>query len=382
MHLVKATSFEDRYSYLNTLKNLFFERAEEVDRTNRFVTANIEDLKACGYTALTVPREYGGSGISLYELVRFQEKIAEGDGATALSIGWHMGIIKNEAEKHQWNEKFFHVLCEKVMNGALVNSAASEAVTGSPTRGGKPATTAVKKGDQWLINGRKTFTTMAPVLDYFFVTATIEATDQVGNFLIPRTVNGVSIEETWNSIAMRGTGSHDLLLNNVSIPAEHLLEIINKKAAKASGWLLHIPACYLGIAQAAQNEAVHFAQHYSPNSITGTIAELPNVQEKIGRIELELMKARSFLYDVAKKWDQAADTDRERLLPQLSAVKMSVTNSAIHIVDLAMRIVGAKSLSMNNPLQRLYRDVRAGLHNPPMDDMTLTLLAKSKLKNS
>lgn len=61
--------------------------------------------------------------------------------------------------------------------------------------------------------------------------------------------------------------------------------------------------------------------------------------------------------------------------PVLGAVKLTVTNAAIEAVDLAMRIVGARSLSLKSPLQRYYRDVRAGIHNPPMDDMTVQILS-------
>ena len=64
---------------------------------------------------------------------------------------------------------------------------------------------------------------------------------------------------------------------------------------------------------------------------------------------------------------------------ELAAVKHIATNSANKIVDLAMRIVGARSLSAKNPLQRYFRDVRAGLHNPPSDDMILYNLAKDVL---
>ncbi|MBN4900050.1 acyl-CoA dehydrogenase, partial [Staphylococcus sp. EG-SA-21] len=71
---------------------------------------------------------------------------------------------------------------------------------------------------------------------------------------------------------------------------------------------------------------------------------------------------------------------------ELGAAKHVVVNHSIKIIDIAMRIVGAKSLQMERPLQRYYRDIRAGLHNPPMDDVTITKLAKkareerSKLK--
>jgi alkylation response protein AidB-like acyl-CoA dehydrogenase len=96
-------------------------------------------------------------------------------------------------------------------------------------------------------------------------------------------------------------------------------------------------------------------------------------------MELKIMQAESFLYSIAKQWDAALENEREKMLPALGAVKLTVTNAAISIVDLAMRIVGAKSLSLQNPLQRYYRDVRAGLHNPPMDDMTIELLAKESI---
>jgi alkylation response protein AidB-like acyl-CoA dehydrogenase len=163
------------------------------------------------------------------------------------------------------------------------------------------------------------------------------------------------------------------------VEEEYLVEVLGRRKKGASGWLLHIPACYLGIAQAAQTYAIDFAKNYSPNSIDGSIIELPNVQQKIGEMELELMRARHFLYSVAKQWDESAEEKRNEMKPELGAVKHTVTNAAIKVVDIAMRVVGAQSLSQKNPLQRYYRDVRAGLHNPPMDDMTIQLLAASAI---
>ncbi|MDR4948203.1 acyl-CoA dehydrogenase family protein [Neobacillus cucumis] len=381
MNFSQIDSIEERLKLLKSLSETFSLRAHQIDIEGSFPFANINDLKTSGYTTLTIPAKYGGQEISLYELVRLQEMIAEGDGATALSIGWHMGIIMNLHEKNLWNDSTFKLLCEKVNNGSLINSAQTEPKTGSPTRGGRPETTAFKEGQGWVINGRKTFTTMAPVLDFFIVNATINETNEIANFLIPRETKGIIIEETWDSIALRGTGSHDLILENVIVPEVYLVERPNAKNRKANGWLLHIPACYLGISKAAQRYAIKFAMDYSPSSIKGTIIDLPNVRQKIGEMELKLMQAESFLYSVAKQWDEAGEQEREKMLPALGAVKLTVTNAAIEIVDLAMRIVGAKSLSIQNPLQRYYRDVRAGLHNPPMDDMTMELLAKESIFN-
>lgn len=379
MDFLRSTSKSQRLLIMDELKNSFLTRAAMIDQEGLFPYENIQNLKELGYTSLTVPQMFGGKEISLSELTMLQERIAEGDGATALSIGWHMGIMKNLGEKNNWPQETYEMLCEQVKNGALVNGAASETQTGSPTRGGKPATLAIKKSGKWFINGRKIFTTMAPVLDFFIVSATMED-GRVGNFLISKNNDGVLIEETWDSISMRGTGSHDLVLDNVSVNEECLVEVLTPGNKKANGWLLHIPACYLGIAQAAQTYAIQFSKEYSPSSLSGTISELPNVQQKIGEMELLLMQSRHFLYSVANQWDMSNEEDRNQMQPLLSAVKLSVTNSAITIVDLAMRVVGAKSLSIKNPLQRYYRDVRAGLHNPPMDDMTIKLLAETRLK--
>lgn len=266
--------------------------------------------------------------------------------------------------------------------GALLNRAATEPRTGSPTRGGKPETTAVKQSDgSWKITGRKTFTTLSPVLDYFLVAATDDDSGDVNEYLIPRENDGVEIEETWDSVAMHGTGSHDLVLNDVHIPASYLVEAKrNERKARPSGWLLHIPATYSGIALAARNEALQFATTYSPTSITGTISEIPNVRRLLGQIEMKLHQSRQILFTTARAWDEEPE-QRHQMIAQLQVAKYTVTNTALEVVDLAMRIVGARSLSAKSPLQRHYRDVRAGLHNPPMDDSVIELLAKQAIQS-
>ena len=133
---------DDQLELMSELSKRFFSRAHQVDIDGSFPYDNIQDLKDTGYTSLTVPKKYGGKEISLFNMLRFQEKIAEGDGATALSIGWHMGIIKNLTEKMSWNENIFKQVCEEVKKGSLINSAATEPRTGSPTRGGRPETIA------------------------------------------------------------------------------------------------------------------------------------------------------------------------------------------------------------------------------------------------
>ena len=349
-------------------------KAREVDEQSRFPFEAHKLLLQIGYPRLTLPKEYGGEGLSVYDMVLIQETLASYDENASLSLGWTLGVIGELYEKELWTEDLLKAFAQEVIEGATVNRAASEAATGSPTRGGRPGTNAVSTKDGWLLNGRKIFTTASPVLDYFLTSAWVEEKEQVGFFLIHKDVPGLSIEENWEMSAMRGTSSHDLVLQDVVVPSNYLVELPNHPSGgKINGWLLHIPATYLGIAQAAREYALHFANHHQPNSLNAPISTLPNVQQALGEIELKLQQARFVLYGVAEAYDDPAR--RDTLTNEIAVAKHTVTNIAIDIVDKAMRVVGAKSLQLTNPLQRYYRNVRAGLHNPPMDDMTIIKLA-------
>lgn len=353
--------------------------AKEVDEQSRFPFEAHKLLLQIGYPKLTLPKEYGGEGLSVYDMVLVQETLASYDENASLSLGWTLGVVGELYEKKLWTDDLLSFFAQEINNGAIINRAVSEVATGSPTRGGRPGTNAVSIEEGWLLNGRKIFTTASRVLDYFLTSAWIEEKNKIGFFLIHKDVQGLSIEENWEMSAMRGTSSHDLVLKDVIVPVSHLVELpSHPSGGKINGWILHIPATYLGIAQAARDYALHFANHHQPNSLNAPISTLPNVQQLLGDIELMLHQARFVLYGVAEAYDDPAR--RELITNEMAVAKHTVTNLAIEIVDKAMRVVGAKSLQLTNPLQRYYRNVRAGLHNPPMDDMTIIKLANAAIE--
>ena len=363
---------------LSTVEKMFKENAQQIDQQAMFPHDNITKLREIGYTKLTLPKALGGEGFTVYDAVLMHETLASYDANTALTIGWTLLTVGELFENQYWAAENLTYLAEQVADGAIINRALSEFAMGSPVRGGKPVTTATRQGDKWCINGRKNYTTGAPELDFFLTSVWLEEEESIAFFLIPKTATGLSIEETWDVMSMRATGSHDLVLENVLLEQSALVETPTAKAGfTINGWLLLIPATYLGIAQAARDYAVNFANTHSPNSIEGTIGQLPNVQVLIGEIELELAKARFTLYGAAQAY--CDKKMKMHLTNEVNVAKHVVTNASLTIVDKAMRIVGAKSLQNSNPLQRYYRDVRAGLHNPPMDDVTIKKLAESAL---
>ncbi|MDP4095899.1 acyl-CoA/acyl-ACP dehydrogenase [Paenibacillus sp. P96] len=374
---IRNEAEQQRAAKIDKLAASFAARAAQHDREGSFPFENFADLRKAGYLQLTVPKAYGGDEISLYEMVQAQERLAYGDGSTALGVGWHLGQILYLRTSGKWPEALFAAFCRDVVEqGAMLNVFASEASSGSPSRGGRPETTAVRTDGGWLISGRKTFSTLSPILDRFVVTAYIPEEDTVGEFLV-QVNDRVSMEETWDTLGMRGTGSHDIVLDQAFAAAD--TRIPGKGADEGGGWYLHIPACYMGIALAARDFAVDFAANYKPSSIQGPIAELPLVQQSIGQMEAELRTARCLLYATADRWDHH-EALRPELRPELGLAKYTVTHSALKVVDLAMRVVGGTSLSRTLPLERYYRDVRAGLHNPPMDNTVMQMLAATALK--
>lgn len=375
---------------LAALEGSFKKAAQKIDEQSQFPLDHINQLRQIGYTKLTLPKQLGGEGLNVYDSILLQETLGSYDGSTALAVGWTLLTVGELYENQHWESSKLLAFAKEVEKGAMINRAVSEMTTGSPIRGGRPGTLAKREGEHWILNGRKSYTTGSFALDYFLTSAWVEEKEQIGFFLISKDNPGVSIEETWDVMAMRGTASHDLVLDNVLVDQSDLVELPDNSARhKVNGWLLLIPATYLGIAQAARDCALQFANTHSPNSIDGTIANLPNVQSLLGEIELELAKARFTLYGAAQSYvDYKANEkegDRlkeEKIIPLMNAINVAkhvVTNGALQVVDKAMRVVGAKSLQRTNPLQRYYRDVRAGLHNPPMDDITIKKLAEAAL---
>ena len=400
------------------LADRFAGRAEAHDRDRSFPHENFADLHRAGYLSLTIPTEFGGQGASILEAVLAHERLARGDGATSLGSAMHLSILGrlgravlagDAAEMGGWDRARYASVARAVIEeGALLNSAASEPETGSPSRGGRPATRATPttlstSGDTqvtpgFTITGRKTFTTMAPGLRFILVSATIDDDlgEAAGQFLLEAPLPGLRIEETWDTMAMRATASHDLALDAVSVPAHALLSrrpyapvepssvpqsssSASKAPAEGGGWALLIPAVYLGIATAAHDAALRFAKDRRPQPLNGkSISELPAIQRLIGEMEIALAESRALLFGVAEAWTEQPER-RAELLPLLAAAKYVATNRGVEIADKAMRIVGGAALATSHPVQRHFRDVRAGLYHPPMDDVALTLLAKAAL---
>ena len=362
----------------------FAGRAATHDRANTFPFENFQELHESGYLALTVPPEYGGGGIDSLELAAAQERLARGDGSTALAAGMHLLLVGRLATVRPWPEEAFaEVCCDIVERGALINSVHSEPDLGSPSRGGLPSTTATRTGDGWRIDGRKRWASLAPALGWVYALAAVVEDGKEprrGNFLLRADTPGVRVEETWDNHGMRATGSHDLVLEDVRLPESALVPDTGAPVpggGKDWGGFAG-PAVFLGVATAARDFAVAYANERTPNGMAHPIAHLQTVQHRVAEMELLLLQARTLLYDTAERWQRFPE-ERDALGWRLAAVKYTVSNHAIRVGDLALRVTGSAGLSRALPLERHVRDLRVSIGQPPIDDAALTIIGKAAL---
>ena len=182
---------------------------------------------------------------------------------------------------------------------------------------------------------------------------------------------------------MRSTGSHDFVMDGCQLPMDRLATRRgatqgDPRAAAGMAWFaLGVAATTLGVARAARDYAVAFARERTPNS-QQTIKEYPGVRARIARIDLLLHRSRVLIQDAVASWE-APPTEGLSSVNRIAIAKIDTLNNCIEAVDLAMRVVGGVSLLKSRPIERYYRDVRAGLHNPPIEDRALEMLSRAAL---
>ena len=155
---------------------------EPHERDWSFASENLDALHRAGYLRLALPREYGGEGADVFDMVIAQERLARGDPASALVVGMTLNIIGRLRDELTWPREVYAAVCREIAaHGGGVNTCATEADLGSVSRGGIPAATATPAPGGWLVNGKKIFVTGAPGLRYFVTLVQLPPSAQAPN---------------------------------------------------------------------------------------------------------------------------------------------------------------------------------------------------------
>jgi uncharacterized NAD(P)/FAD-binding protein YdhS/alkylation response protein AidB-like acyl-CoA dehydrogenase len=348
-------------------------RAEAADRSNELSVENIEDIRQAGLCALAVPASLGGLEQDLGVAVELIGELGRNDPPSALillmQIFHHRWILASPNWPARLREE---VLRGAVRNGDLINALRVEPVQGSPVRGGLPSTLARRVPQGWLLNGRKIYSTGAEVLRWGLVwAATDETQPRVGEFLVPMHSPGVRIEKTWDHLGLRGSGSHDVVFEDVLVPSDHGADLRLPQEWSTSGdelgaWLpLMLAALYDGVARNARDWLVGWSQQRRPSNLAGSLAELPRFAAGVGEIDALLFTNRALL-------EQAVQTSSSQAGGVMAGlVKYSATRNAIQVVQQVLSLAGNHGLTRHNPVERHLRDVLCGRVHHPQDDLIL-----------
>jgi alkylation response protein AidB-like acyl-CoA dehydrogenase len=183
---------------------------------------------------------------------------------------------------------------------------------------------------------------------------------------------------------MRATGSHDLRLTDCVVPSMMLVERrppgnFDERGVALFAWFsTSIAAVYTGVATAARNFAVEYAQKRRPSVLARSIAHMPAVQFAVADMDIMLATARALTYTVADEWMAGQHHSPEGIV-RLLQPKYYATPNAIEVVNKAMGVVGGLGIYKTTPLERYYRDVRAGTFHPISQDIIREWLGKSAL---
>lgn len=359
-----------------TLAEDFATRAEEHDATASFPFENFGPLHESGLLALLVPEAAGGLGGGPVEALSVVNGIARGEPSTALILTLQYLFHGQMARSPHWSPELRdRVWRSAVEGGALINVLRVEPELGTPVRGGLPATVARRVPGGWRISGRKIYSTGSPALSWFGVWArSDDAEPLVGTWVVPRGSDGLEVEETWNHLGMRASGSHDVVFHDVFVPEDHAADIRPAEAWAApdpvtTAWVaLLFSAVYDGAARAARDWLVGFLKRRAPSNLGAPLATLPRFQEAVGAIDAGLHTNRILLRTTAEAIAAGAPPAPSDSL----FVKYTVTGNAIDAVSKAVEVTGNPGLDRNNPLQRHYRDVLCARIHSPQNDTILT----------
>lgn len=363
---------------LQNLSSEFAASAAHYDRHSEFPHANLQRLHEHGLLALTVPRQLGGSEASLAQARRVISAVARGEPSTALVLVMqylqHTRLQHNQAWPLHLRQR---VAREAVESGALINALRVEPDLGTPARGGLPGTLARRVEGGWRISGRKIYSTGIPGLTWLSVWArSDDAEPQVGTWLVHRETPGISVEETWDHLGMRATGSHDVIFDEVFVPLEQAVDIQPANVPRPSEldsngvlWLaVLLSSIYDGVARAARDWLVTWLAERTPANLGAPLASLPRFQELIGRIDALLLNNRVLL-------DAAAEG---RIAPgEATQIKYLVTSNAISAVELGIEAIGNPGLARGNPIERHYRDVLCSRIHTPQNDAILSAAGRA-----
>ena len=350
----------------------------EWDETQEFPVEIFKELGKLGMMGVLVPEEYGGAGLSYFEYSAIIQEIAKVDGSIGLSVAAHNSLCTghiltfgNEEQK----KKFLPKLATAEFIGAW---GLTEANTGSDA--GNMQCTAIKDGDDWIINGTKNWITHGKSADVAVVicrTGEPRTRDNCTAFIISRGTKGFSGGKKENKLGMRASETAEMVFDNCRIPDSARMGNVGsgfKQAMKVlDGGRISIAALGLGIAKGAYEASVLYAKER--HQFDQPIASFQGISFKLADMATEIKAAELLI-------DQACDLKirGENVTKESAIAKYYSSEIAVKVATDAVQIFGGYGYTKDFPVEKFYRDSKLCTIGEGTSEIQKIVIARELLK--
>jgi hypothetical protein len=350
----------------------------EWDEKSEFPAAVVKKLGAMGLLGVIFPPEYGGAGMGYVDYVLAIEELSAVDGSIGIivaahnSLGTnHIFLAGNEAQKRKY--------VPKLASGEWLGAwGLTEPGSGSDAGGAR--TTAVRRGDKWVLNGTKTFITNGSYADTAVVIAVTDkskGTHGLSAFVVEKGTKGFRPGKKENKLGLRASDTSELIFEECEIPAENLLGVEGEGFVDSmrvlDGGRISIAALSLGIARGALDAATKYVKER--RQFGKAIAEFQGIQWKLADMATELDAARLLTQRAAVLKDSGRTVTRESAMAKLFASEV-----AVRICNEAVQLFGGYGFIKDYPAEKFYRDVKLCTIGEGTSEFLRMVIAREILK--
>jgi alkylation response protein AidB-like acyl-CoA dehydrogenase len=350
----------------------------EWDEASQFPAAVVKKLGEMGLLGVIFPPEYGGAGMGYVDYVLAIEELSAVDGSIGIIVAAHNSLGTNHiflAGNDAQKKKYVTKLASGEWLGAW---GLTEPGSGSDAGGAR--TTAVRKGDKYVLNGTKTFITNGSYADTAVVIAVTDkekGTHGLSAFVVEKGTKGFRPGKKENKMGLRASDTAELIFEDCEIPAENLLGKEGEGFVDAmrvlDGGRISIAALSLGIARGALDAATKYVKER--RQFGKAIAEFQGIQWKLADMATELDAARLLTQRAAVMKDAGRTVTRESAMAKLFASEV-----AVRICDEAVQLFGGYGFIKDYPAEKYYRDVKLCTIGEGTSEIQRMVIAREILK--
>ena len=327
-----------------------------MDKENEFPAEAVRKMGKLGYMGLPYPKEYGGAGQDVLSYAIAVEELSRVDGGTGVILSAHVSLGSWQIFAFGTEEQKQKYLVPLAKGEKIAAFGLTEPNAGSDAGGTE--TTAIDKGDHYLLNGGKIFITNAPKADtyvVFAVTTPDIGTRGISAFIVEKGWEGFSFGDHYDKMGIRSSSTAELIFNDVKVPKENLLgkEGQGFKIAMATldGGRIGIASQALGIAQGAYEAAVDYAKERV--QFDKPIGFQQAISFKIADMATKLRCARMLVYSAAELKEA-----HEPYAMEAAMAKMYASDISLEVTNDALQIFGGTGFLKGMDVERMYRDAK------------------------